>query len=794
MSTVLSYPSLRPDLIVSRQETPEGVRFVVKDPLTGRYFRFQEAEYAVFRRLDGTASLDTVARAVSAELDVTADAEALKPFVETLRLKGLLQGPGAPTGPQGTGMFRGNALWLRLKAFDPDRLFDRLLPWVRFCFTPHFVAASALLICWAIVTTVVNHQDLFAEMARLWRLENLLLAWIVMLGVTTLHEFAHGLTCKHFGGHVHEIGFLLIYFQPAFYCNISDAWLFPKKSQRLWVTFAGGYFELFLWALATLAWMIVEPGTWASQIALVVMATSGIKQMFNLNPLIKLDGYYLLSDAIDMPNLRPRAFSYLGYLWNRLTFGNRPAPDVTPRERWILLGYGLLAFAFSYWLLFQVVRWAGWSLTTHFQSWGFVVFVGLLALVFEQPLRSLARGLVAHSASLPAPVAASGNAVVPVPPSPAPAPVPTPPAHQPPSPVPGPRFPRRLKLALAGAVVLAALVIVRLPLTVGGEFVLLPASNADVRAEVDGLIAAVYVDEGTRVAAGDTLARLSDRDLRARLAMVQHNIAGKTARLRLLRAGARREELTLAQIAVAKAQERLGYAQREVDRVRSLAQVRAASDEELQRGEERLGVQTKELQEAETRLDVLRAGARPEERAAVEQEIAHDEAEARRIEEQLGQVVVVAPHAGVITTPKPRERIGQHMAPGDLIVEVHALGTVSAEISVAERDIGEVAAGQRAALRFRAYPERTFEGRVTRIAPAADTGWTGGPHGQGDGGARESGRNTQDQSQWLRPHLRGQTQCLRPAHAPLSALRAGRVLVLVVTRATRGRTPRGELL
>src|SRR5439155_438453 len=107
------------------------------------------------------------------------------------------------------------------------------------------------------------------------------------------------------------MGFLLIYFQPAFYCNVSDAWLIAEKSKRLWVTISGPYLEIFLWALAVIIWRVTEPGTWPSAVALVVVATSALRLFINLNPLIKLDGYYLLSDALGIHNLRARAFGYL---------------------------------------------------------------------------------------------------------------------------------------------------------------------------------------------------------------------------------------------------------------------------------------------------------------------------------------------------------------------------------------------------------------------------------------------------------------------------------------------------
>jgi hypothetical protein len=150
--------------------------------------------------------------------------------------------------------------------------------------------------------------------------------------VTVVHKFAHGLTCKHFGGQLREMGFMLIYLQPAMYCNVSDAWLFPERAKRLWVTFSGAYLEITIWALAILLWRMAEPHTTVNTLSLLVMATSGVKTLFNLNPLIKLDGYYLLSDWLEIPNLRARAFAYVrSRLW-RDDGGSAGAGTTEPRR------------------------------------------------------------------------------------------------------------------------------------------------------------------------------------------------------------------------------------------------------------------------------------------------------------------------------------------------------------------------------------------------------------------------------------------------------------------------------
>src|SRR6185295_12679095 len=213
---------------------------------------------------------------------------------------------------------------------------------------------------------------------------------VVMFAVISAHELAHGVTCKRFGGEVHEMGFLLIYLQPALYCNVDDAWLFPEKSKRLWVGFAGPYFELFLWALGTWVWRLTNTDTVINFLAFIVMITSGVKTLFNFNPVIKLDGYYLLSDWLEIPNLRAKGFACLNGTVQKL-FGARVPrlQKMVPRERRILLAYGLVAGVGSLWLLGYAFVKASGSFLHGSHTLGLALSVGFLSISFSNMFRQL---------------------------------------------------------------------------------------------------------------------------------------------------------------------------------------------------------------------------------------------------------------------------------------------------------------------------------------------------------------------------------------------------------------------
>jgi putative peptide zinc metalloprotease protein len=669
---------LRDDLVFSTQETPEGLFHVVKDPSTGRFFRFREAEFFILKHLESAADPGTIRAKLETECAAAVPPGAVERFIDRIRSLGLIAGLETGTGrpAESRGRIRGNPLYLRVKVCDPDRLFGALTPRLGFFFTPAFLLSATVLILATIGWSVAHTQELAQDLGRLLQPPVLLFAWLMVFAVTILHESAHGITCKRFGGGVHEVGVMLIYLQLAFYCNVSDAWLFPQKAKRLWVTFSGAFFELFLWALATVTWRITEPDTWVHLAALVVMATSGVKCLFNLNPLIKLDGYYLLSDFLDVPNLRSKAFAYLGNFFGRL-WGRPPSGtgNATPREKRIFIVYGLLASVFSFLMLGLILLHIQDRLVARYQGIGFLIFAAIVAILFRNPLRRLlSRPLAA--------LAATGAASI------------------------WKRRPVRASLLLAA--VFAAACFGRMPLKVSGEFKIMPSQNADIVALTDGVIEEVPVEEGARVGPGDLIARISDRDWRAELEKTEAEIQERRATLRVLQ-----ERRVSAGAAVEKGQERLKYGRVAYRRLQTLSKQGLVSAREFDEAAEQVAVRGKELDESRSALKG--AGDDVE---ANEAAVARLETQREYIEGQIRLLGLVTPHAGVVATPRMKEKIGQYVKKGDLVAKVLELSTVTAEIEIPEREIADVRVGQSVLLKARALAGRTFSGTVTAIAPA----------------------------------------------------------------------------
>ncbi len=491
-------PKLRDDLVLVEQTYRGEQSFIVKDPQSRKYFRFRPLEIMVMQLFDGQhTSAETVA--ALAEEGVKLSAGGVEAFarkldgmglcVRTLAEKSVLQMERLRAERRqrlGRGVFQGNLLRLRWSVGDPDKIFDRWLPRLRFFFSRTFLVISAALFGVYFLVLGLKWPDFFSGVRDLYTLNidagTLAIFWVTGTMIIVIHELGHGFTCKYFGGHVHEIGAMLIYFEPAFFCNVNDAWTFPELRARLWVTAAGSWIQLVLASLGAIVWWAATPGTVMSDIGFAAVFIGGITTVFmNLNPLIPLDGYYALSDYLEVPNLRQRAFAYLAWLLKTRVFRlSLPAPAADERELRIFLIYGGLAACYIGLILtFFAATAFGW-LSEGLGLFGVGVFLAGAFVMLRAPLRewmatartALRQQRAAWKRSAP---------------------------------------PRRILIVGIAFILLGA--VIPWSITITGPFVAAPVVSIPHTAPDSGVIHAVQVHEGSRVDAGTPLVSIRSLEL-----------------------------------------------------------------------------------------------------------------------------------------------------------------------------------------------------------------------------------------------------------------------------------------
>jgi putative peptide zinc metalloprotease protein len=316
---------LRPDLIVQPQDPASGT-WVVKDPVSLRFFLFGGDERFIMDRLDGRRTLDQIIDDFARErAPKRMTLDRLQAFLAVLHRNGLASTDAPRQGhimlERATDQkWRENVLgWtnllaIRLPGFNPDALLDRADAWFRWCFSWWFLACATMLCVIAVSLVIADWEGFRIAWPQLQEFvagRNLIWLGVALAMTKCLHELAHALTCKHFGGRCHEMGVILLVFVPCLYCNVTDAWMLRSRWQRIAISGAGMIMELFLASLAVLLWRYTQPGP-LNSICLNVIVVCGVSTLlFNGNPLLKHDGYYILSDLIRMPNLWQESRAYL---------------------------------------------------------------------------------------------------------------------------------------------------------------------------------------------------------------------------------------------------------------------------------------------------------------------------------------------------------------------------------------------------------------------------------------------------------------------------------------------------
>lgn len=489
---------LRADLVTSRQVYLGRAYVILKNPISLTYFRLSQSHYDAAARFNGQTTLNAIAEELQSGSHywraMTREAALweLAQLANQLSAMGVIQSSGQQALRRITVMHErksklrldamiGSILYIKKSLLDPNRLLGRIEPWFRWMFTRAYVISFGVAAAITLAMLWGHREEIAIHGANFFTLQNLALTWVVFVFVKTLHEFGHGVTCKHFGGEVHEMGALFIMFTPYLYCNVSDSWLLPDKKRRILVTAAGIFVEMSLAIVAAWVWMYTAPGL-LHQITFNIIFTCSISTvLFNANPLMKFDGYYMLSDALEVPNLKQKSGAAATHWAQRYLLGLRgggPAQffsyELSP-----LFGFYAVASYFYGWLilyristhLFDALAPYGLDFLSH--SYVYLYLFIALALPFFRLMQSTYKNPVTR-------VAAG----------------------------------RRLTQMGAAAVLLLALSwVIPCADTVKRGAVLEHASVEPVTARTPGFLRQIYVRDGELVHAGQALAQLENLDV-----------------------------------------------------------------------------------------------------------------------------------------------------------------------------------------------------------------------------------------------------------------------------------------
>ena len=479
--------------------------YLLRDGLSGQQFRLSRAVYAVLADLDGRRTLAQAwQRHAGHHEGFDGNTDDLLNALMQLQAAGMLDA-GPPTDAaalvarqQRLRRQQGLARWLRLLSprlplVEPDGFLTRSLPLAGWVFHPRALWLWLLVALGAGLQALMHWPALTLYGAQ--RLDDPR-SWLLLIAVyplvKTLHEIGHGLAAKRAGAEVNEMGITLLVFLPVPYVDASAASALRDKSQRMLVSAAGILVEGVLAALAMFAWLSLDDGL-LREAMFAVMLIGGISTLlFNGNPLLRFDGYYVLSDAIEIPNLTTRAARYWGYLARRYLLGlggERSPANVTGERRWFLF-YGAASTVYRLMISLGIALF----LIATVPTLGVLLAAWLIAAQVLLPLGRQLRFLL-FSPTLTG---------------------------------------RRLRaLSIVGSLVfgiLGVIALVPFPSSTKADGVVLLPERAIVRAGVDGFLARQLVAYGSPVDKGDPLFVLSNRELERDLAVLRARIAELKAR------------------------------------------------------------------------------------------------------------------------------------------------------------------------------------------------------------------------------------------------------------------------
>lgn len=362
-------PRLRPHVQITRQHYRGRRWHVVHDPTSNQFYRLSPVAHEFVNLLDGTRTVEQVWQlSLETHGDGAPTQGEVVELLSQLYNSNLLAGDAPPETEQllrrGRERRKRKAaqqalgiMYFRMRLFNPDWLLTHIEPVLRPLLNRWGLLLWALWVLAGLSVLIRHWSEFTSTFADTIAPGNW--GWLIVVFIVTkaIHETGHGVICKRFGGLVPEFGVMLLVLFPAPYVDASACWAFPSKWKRMAVGAGGMIFELAVASAAAMVWASAADGSTIRQIAYNAIFVASISTiLFNANPLMRFDGYYILSDLLEIPNLMQRSMKLIQHHFKRRLFGlkhDRP-PTTVPSEAAIMLVYGVLALAYRVFLFITI--------------------------------------------------------------------------------------------------------------------------------------------------------------------------------------------------------------------------------------------------------------------------------------------------------------------------------------------------------------------------------------------------------------------------------------------------------
>ena len=365
--------------------------WILKDPVALKYYRLQEPEYEAYLKIDGINSYSQIKQHLDRTFpEITFRIEDVYALANSLHKNGLLlsdaAGQDIPLKKRHETELKQKAMKLvmsvmslKLPGVDPERFLNAVYPWVSWFFTKTWLLICFIISFAALSLVLMNLEEFYhklPEFSQFFNVKNILVMGSILIVTKSIHELGHGLMCKHFGGECHEIGFMFLVMMPAMYCNTSDSWTLPNKWHRIAIGAAGMYVEIVLASIATFIWWYSQPGALHYMALNVMFLCSFTTLVFNANPLLRYDGYYMLSDYLEIPNLSQKANMSLTSQLRVQCLGMKPIQSrlLPTKSRITFACYAVASFFYRWFVMLAIF----WIMIEMFEPWGLQIIGQLL--------------------------------------------------------------------------------------------------------------------------------------------------------------------------------------------------------------------------------------------------------------------------------------------------------------------------------------------------------------------------------------------------------------------------------